>query len=362
MGQEPTSAPAPSELETLWAGEQCRTVLETLMEFVPGVVLIVAAPDARVLYVSEFASRLVGRPRRELENVPYERHAAVFPAFAPGGRAYAPDERPEIRSLAGEVVNGFEGVVPDAAGASLYLTCNSAPIRNARGEVIGAICACTDIRRQKALESDLREQAEHGRALHDELAHRVKNHLQVLSGLIAAETRAAPASTADFARKVMGMMQGLAAVYESIARAGGEAGAHVDARAFLDDVCRPYRTEAIRVEVTAPAGLDLSSERATDCAVLVNEAVCNSYKHAFSGRGGRIDVRLGRSGPGRLRLEIADDGIGRAEPAPDPERCSYGMKIMEIQARRLGGRLEVDDRPGGGTVVSLDVPDQGELV
>jgi len=87
--------------------------------------------------------------------------------------------------------------------------------------------------------------------------------------------------------------------------------------------------------------------------MLVNEALCNSYKHAFPDRSGEVRVELRRDGE-RLLLSVADNGVGRG--ALDPIRPSHGLKLMGLHARQLAGQLEVADAAGGGTVVSVVMP------
>jgi signal transduction histidine kinase len=80
---------------------------------------------------------------------------------------------------------------------------------------------------------------------------------------------------------------------------------------------------------------------------VVAESITNTVKHANAGR---IDVRLERL-PGGLRVEIADDGRGGADPA-----AGTGLRGLADRVEALGGRFAVTDRPGGGTIVSVDLP------
>jgi signal transduction histidine kinase len=80
---------------------------------------------------------------------------------------------------------------------------------------------------------------------------------------------------------------------------------------------------------------------------VVAESITNTVKHA---RATRIDVRLERR-PGALRVEIADDGRGGADPA-----AGTGLRGLSDRVEALGGRFAIADRPGGGTIVSVDLP------
>jgi signal transduction histidine kinase len=80
---------------------------------------------------------------------------------------------------------------------------------------------------------------------------------------------------------------------------------------------------------------------------VVAESITNAVKHA--GASG-IDVHVERRA-GALRLEIADDGRGGA----DPGRGS-GLRGLADRVEALGGRFAVADRPLGGTIVSVELP------
>jgi len=80
---------------------------------------------------------------------------------------------------------------------------------------------------------------------------------------------------------------------------------------------------------------------------VVAESITNAVKHANASG---IEIRLQRM-PGGLRIEIADDGRGGADPA-----AGTGLRGLSDRIEALGGRFSVADRPGGGTVVSVDLP------
>ena len=54
-----------------------------------------------------------------------------------------------------------------------------------------------------------------------------------------------------------------------------------------------------------------------------------------------------------LRLEVRDDGIGGAEPE------GHGLAGLRDRATALGGSLEVNSRPGAGTVVAATLAVSG---
>ena len=86
---------------------------------------------------------------------------------------------------------------------------------------------------------------------------------------------------------------------------------------------------------------------------ICQEAIANAARH---GAPSRIDVTLGYEA-GRLRAVVRDNGCGFASgPAARPVAGHYGMAVMQERARRHGGQIRIDSRPGEGTLVEATVP------
>jgi len=89
---------------------------------------------------------------------------------------------------------------------------------------------------------------------------------------------------------------------------------------------------------------------ATHLYRIAQEAITNALKHA---RATRIAVRLdGQSG--RVHLSVRDDGCGIAEPTRPA--AGMGLRIMAHRAAVTGGRFHIGPAPGGGTLVTCEMP------
>jgi signal transduction histidine kinase len=81
------------------------------------------------------------------------------------------------------------------------------------------------------------------------------------------------------------------------------------------------------------------------------EALANVAKHAAAAR---VTVAVTAS-DGRLRVEIADDGVGGA----DPTRGS-GLRGLADRVETIGGTLRVESTPGRGPRLAAEIPFGGE--
>ena len=121
---------------------------------------------------------------------------------------------------------------------------------------------------------------------------------------------------------------------------------HVAARAALTDatVANPV---AVRVHDAGiprlPGGVEATLYF---CAL---EAVQNATKHSG---GTRIDLWLGAD-DGGVSIRVEDDGSG----IPSVSTEGSGLTNLRERVAAIGGRLEVGERPGGGTTVAVHVPE-----
>jgi signal transduction histidine kinase len=93
----------------------------------------------------------------------------------------------------------------------------------------------------------------------------------------------------------------------------------------------------------------ISGDSAVHIYRVLQEALNNVARHSGSKK---ARVRL-HFAPSALELEVADSGTGFAE---SPARRGLGLVAMRERAELLGGRIQFEPAPGGGTIVKLEVP------
>lgn len=104
--------------------------------------------------------------------------------------------------------------------------------------------------------------------------------------------------------------------------------------------------------VNALPDLKLAPEQEAQVFHIVQEALANVARHAAAQH---ARLQIGPLPGGEVEFLVEDDGAGVA-PAPAGRNGHYGIDIMQERARRIGGRLEVGPRHGGGTRVRLALP------
>lgn len=189
-----------------------------------------------------------------------------------------------------------------------------------------------------------------------EIHHRVKNNLTVISGLIRLQQRGVHDPTARQAlQECSQRVLAIAAIHEQLYQASDLAA--VPFGRYLEQQARSLAQvygaagRGVQLRVDAPAPVELSVEQAIPAGLLVQELMTNALKHAFpEGRQGTIRITASREGE-RYVLAVADDGVGMVSPPPGARSDSLGWTLIHSLARQLGATLEV--RGDDGTEVRL---------
>lgn len=236
-----------------------------------------------------------------------------------------------------------------------------APVADPAGQLTHYVALKLDIterrRMNQALQVSLREKV----ALLNEVHHRVKNNLQIITSLLRLEAgRSSQPDTKMVLKDVQGRIRAMALLHEALYRSGTFASVE------LGGYLKQLATQAFRVQGNGMVRLDLrlspaqvSMDVATPCGLLVNELITNALKHAFPpGRGGEILIELHalpteKDAPPLWRLRVRDNGIGLPADLDVRREHSLGLQLAADLAKQLGGTLELVSEPGSGSTFSL---------
>ena len=199
------------------------------------------------------------------------------------------------------------------------------------------------------------DQSEKSKALLlDELAHRTKNNLAIISAAITLQANAAEDPAVRNALNAANARVLVVAQAQDRLRDDQDSGL-VDLPDYVASLCQGLRDllrdiRAIAVQVHCDP-LRVPGSVAVHVGLIVNELVTNSLKYAYPDeRGGTIAVEI-RSDGARIAITVGDDGVG----CPSSNKPGLGSKLVRLLAKRLGGSVVREDaKPGCRTRVTLD--------
>jgi len=184
-----------------------------------------------------------------------------------------------------------------------------------------------------------------------EVHHRVKNNLQVISGLLEMQNISVTDESVKLALKEgQNRIQSVALVHKMMYQS--ENVSKVNMQKYLEELLQvlelSYANSRKNIQTVIHAdGVDFDVTLAVPISLIVNEAVCNAYKHAFENKkSGIIQVGLSKEQEATYSLLIKDDGVGLPKGFDVKQLKSIGFDLIHGLARQLKGKLIVNGTPG----------------
>jgi PAS domain S-box-containing protein len=203
------------------------------------------------------------------------------------------------------------------------------------------------VERTAQLSATLRERE----VLLQEIHHRVKNNLQVISSLINMQVRQLDHnSSRDALEECQTRVQAIALIHEKLYQSKDYS------RVPFSEYARSLATSVFNATGVSPAAvslrlsmedLSLGVDKAIPCGLILNELITNALKHAFPPpRSGTVVVELRRAGERDVIFAVTDDGVGIKEELDLRNTTSLGMSLIHTLVEQLEGEIEIVRSPG----------------
>lgn len=269
------------------------------------------------------------------------------------------------RDVAVEILNYRKDGVP--FWNALYLS----PVRDEHGAIRYFFASQLDVTDKKRAElelierkdgleravaertGDLQAALDQKTVLLNEVDHRVKNNLQLVSSLVVLQLRRSqdPAVKAAL-QDVLGRVNAVATVHRRLFQ--GDDVARFDVSSFVRDLADDLSSQAAERGVAIDLELEpvsVPASKAAPLSLVLHEIVGERLREGFEGReGGLLSVKVFRN-DGRYCIVVQDDGTYRERPAVDP---GAGRYIVDLLARQLKAELIWEQAdPGTRVVISM---------
>jgi two-component sensor histidine kinase len=239
--------------------------------------------------------------------------------------------------------------VPRRDGTGFWAEVHHEPMRF--GDEVRVIVGVSDVservRQQRAVENELREKE----TLLQEVHHRVKNNLQIVSSLLMLQrARVTDAPLREMLEESVSRVRSMALVHQQLYAVNGMT--HIDLGGYARTLAQSIRatlTSAARIAVEAAPDVTVSMEHAVPLGLILNELLTNAIKHGIDpahAAAAAWDVRVSVRRDGEA-LCVDVENQGRPLPAGLDWRSapSLGLHLMRSLARQIRAEIEVSAHP-----------------
>lgn len=216
----------------------------------------------------------------------------------------------------------------------------------------------SDITARKQAEEMLIKALNEKDLLLQEVQHRTKNSINIISGIVTLEARqAGEESIRKRLYSIRDRVNSISSLYGLLSCA--DSISEINLGQYLSSLLRSL-SEAYDLNsglISFSASLDevsIDVKRAVPVGLIANELVTNAIKYAFPGnRRGSIRVSLKREST-TIVLEVRDDGVGIAAGVHEEKCGSLGTHLVQMLVNQL--KASVEKRTDHGVSVTITIP------
>ena len=199
-----------------------------------------------------------------------------------------------------------------------------------------------------------------------EVHHRVKNNLQIISGILKLQSmRIQDPRAAEIIQECRSQVYTMASIHELLYNSKDIGKIQVEE--YISRLVDHFKQEyegisarlSLRVSVDPDIVLDI--ERCIPCGLILNELIMNAVKYAFQPDGeGEIRISFTQDASS-YRLQVSDDGRGLPKDFDARKSQSLGMELTSQLTHQLRGKLEINSEKGATFTITFPKTEEGRI-
>jgi two-component sensor histidine kinase len=234
------------------------------------------------------------------------------------------------------------------------------PVLDAERNMLGVVEIARDITDQKKAQQALKVSLEEKETLLQEIHHRVKNNLTVVSSLLKLQANGMDDERLKEAlNESQNRIYAMSAVHESLYSSKNLS--EIELKVYVTKISRTliqtYSTNPANVKFnTDSEEIKIGINQASPIGLIINELISNSLKYAFPNeREGKIDVSMKKT-DNELNLVIKDDGVGMPDDLDWKNSKSLGLKLVRtLVENQLDGSVDMESTNGTKFTIKFNI-------
>ena len=188
-----------------------------------------------------------------------------------------------------------------------------------------------------------------------EVHHRVKNNLHTIMSLLETQSSYLKDDALLAIQNSQHRVYAMSLIHQKLYQT--ENSSNINMSVYLPELLNYLRDSYdIRQRIRFVSDIEdirLDISKAIPVGLILNEAVTNSVKYAFpENKSGEINIRMERLTKNKIRLSIADNGIGLPPNWDKVQKNSLGLKLMKGLTEDIRGKLLIENL--NGTKVTVE--------
>ncbi|GEM_PF-6261430 len=189
-----------------------------------------------------------------------------------------------------------------------------------------------------------------------EIQHRIKNNLQLISSILRLRTKEIENQTVkDIVKSFLNKIRTMSIFYESFYKSNYSNRFNFETFIYklVNNLLNIFSIDRqninIKIEVNP---INLNESQLMYCALILNELISNSLKHGIiNNNDGELEINITKRNNKMVYLSVKDNGqrmpktIGSLQP-------SFGLKLVNILTKQLKGEFSIE-RNGKYTIASI---------
>jgi two-component sensor histidine kinase len=203
------------------------------------------------------------------------------------------------------------------------------------------------VKRTEQLNNLLKEKEVHLKEIH----HRVKNNLQIISGLLEIQNKKASANESALLNESINRIHSIALIHKNLYEF--EDMSHIDLRIFVNDLYKQIQNALLReeklvkVNIAIPEKMYLDIDTAVPLGLILNELITNSCKYAITNNlNPAIAITIKLIKEGHFELQYNDNGPGLPVEFNLNKTTSMGMQLIKDLSRQIKGTIIYENKKG----------------
>lgn len=195
---------------------------------------------------------------------------------------------------------------------------------------------------QHQIQADLEEKD----ILMQEIHHRVKNNLQIVSSILTLHSsKVQDQEIREILRSTQGRVDTISLIHKKLYESKNLA--EIDIQDYVQHQIHdlfyqyPVRTKNLHIDLKLIPIL-LAVDQAIHFALLIHELITNIFKHAFpQNQTGQITLAICRTNEAQLKLLVADNGVGLPPDTDISKTSSIGLRLIYRLIQYLDGDYSI---------------------